>query len=67
MTTVQQLDMRGALDRVILQTARQQGRVIYTNDTDFLRLHAAGVDHSEIIYHHMLDYSIGEPIRRVTT
>ena len=64
-TTAQQLGMRGALDRVILQTARQQGRVIYTNDTDFLRHHASGVDHSGIIYHHMLDYSIGEAIRRV--
>ena len=65
-TTVQQLDLRGALDRVILQTARQQGRVIYTNDTDFLRLHAAGADHSGIIYHHMRVYSVGEAIRRIS-
>ncbi len=65
MITVQQLDLRGALDRLILQTARQQGRVIYTNDTGFLRLHATGAEHSGIIYHHMRVYPIGEAIRRV--
>ena len=64
-TTVQQLDMRGALDQIILQTARGQGMVIYTNDVDFLRLHAMGIDHSGIIYHHALDFSLGEAIRRV--
>ena len=64
--TVQELGMRGASDREILQTARQQERVIYTNDTDFLRHHATGVDHSGIIYHHTLDYSVGEAIRRVS-
>ena len=64
-TTVQQLGMRGALDQEILQTAHGQERVIYTNDVDFLRLHALGVDHSGIIYHHALDYSLGEAIRRV--
>ena len=65
-TTVQQLGMRGASDQVILQTARGQGRVIYTNDVDFLRHHAMGIDHSGIIYHHALDYSLGEAIRRVS-
>ena len=40
-TTVQQLGLEGALDdREILETAQQQGRVIYTNDADFLRHHA---------------------------
>jgi hypothetical protein len=65
-TTVQQLGMRGELDQIILQTARRQGRVIYTNDADFLRHHATGIDHSGIIYHHTLDYSVGEAIRRVS-
>ena len=65
-TTVQQLDMRGALDQVILQTALEQGRVVYTNDVDFLRHHAMGIGHSGIIYHHALDYSLGEAIRRVS-
>ena len=65
-TTVQQLDMRGALDQAILQTAHQQGRVIYTSDVDFLRHHAMGIGHSGIIYHHTLDYSVGEAIRRVS-
>jgi hypothetical protein len=64
-TTVQQLGLGGALDRDILEIAQQQGRVIYTNDADFLRHHAEGVAHARIIYHHTLDYSIGEAIRRV--
>jgi predicted nuclease of predicted toxin-antitoxin system len=64
-TTVKQLGLMGELDREILEIARQQGRVIYTNDADFLRHHAVGVTHSGIIYHHILDYSIGEAIRRV--
>ncbi len=65
-TTVQQSGMRSALDRFILEAARQQGRVVYTNDADFLRHHALGIIHSGIIYHHILDYSVGEAIRRVS-
>ena len=64
-STVQHMDLRGALDRLILQTARQQGRMVYTNDTDFLRHHAAGSEHSGIIYHHIRVYSVGEAIRRI--
>ena len=65
-TTVQESGMRGALDRLILEAAHMQGRVVYTNDSDFLRHHAIGSDHSGIIYHHILDYSLGEAIRRVS-
>ena len=64
--TVQQLGMRSALDTLILEAAAQQKRVVYTNDADFLRHHAFGLDHSGIIYHHILDYSVGEAIRRVS-
>ena len=63
-TTVQQLGMRSALDQLILEAARQQGRVVYTNDADFLRHHAVGINHSGIIYHHTLEHSVGEAIRR---
>jgi hypothetical protein len=63
--TIQRAGLRSALDEVILDAARQQSRVVYTNDTDFLRLHATGIQHSGILYHHILDYSIGEAIRVV--
>jgi hypothetical protein len=63
--TVQQIGLRAALDEVILEMARQQGRVLYTNDTDFLRHHAAGIHHAGIFYHHSLTHSIGEAIRVV--
>jgi predicted nuclease of predicted toxin-antitoxin system len=63
--TAQQIHLRSALDEVVLDSARQQGRVVYTNDADFLRLHSTGIQHSGILYHHILDYSIGEAIRVV--
>jgi len=42
--------MRGAIDEDHLTLALSQGRVILTQDADFLRLHAAGARHSGIIY-----------------
>jgi hypothetical protein len=42
--------MLGAIDEDHLSLALSQGRVILTQDTDFLRLHAAGSRHSGIIY-----------------
>ena len=58
-TTLQQLGLGGALDREILETERQQGRVIYTNNADLRRYHAVGVALAAIICRHILDYSIG--------
>jgi uncharacterized protein with PIN domain len=40
----------GAADEQHLVLARRQGRVIFTQDDDFLRLHAAGARHAGIIY-----------------
>jgi hypothetical protein len=42
--------MRGAKDEDHLSLALSHGRVILTQDADFLRLHAAGARHSGIIY-----------------
>lgn len=64
-TVVQQVGLGSAKDEHILKMARQQHRIVYTQDTDFLRHHAAGVRHAGIFYHHPLAYSIGEAIRRV--
>ena len=62
---VQQVGLRSSDDRAVLERARQQGRTVYTCDTDFLRLHAAGVRHGGIFYHHPDAYGYGEAIRRV--
>jgi hypothetical protein len=64
-TVAQEGGLGSAKDILILETAQQQHRIVYTRDTDFLRHHAAGVRHGGIFYHHPLAYSIGEAIRRV--
>ena len=48
--TVQELGLHAADDRRHLERAVQEGRVVVTQDTDFLRLHAAGVSHRGIVY-----------------
>lgn len=48
--TVQELGLQAAEDQQHLQRATQEGRVVVTQDTDFLRLHAAGVSHRGIAY-----------------
>lgn len=40
----------GAADEEHLAFARSQGRVILTQDGDFLRLHATGAEHAGIVY-----------------
>lgn len=49
-TTVQDLGLQGAEDIRHLERATQDGRVIVTQDADFLRLHAAGRLHHGIVY-----------------
>jgi len=48
--TVLEAGMLGALDEEHVRRARNDDRVIFTQDDDFLRLHAAGTDHAGIIY-----------------
>ena len=48
--TTQEASMRGATDEELLTHASSQGRVVLTQDADFLRLHAGGTRHSGIIY-----------------
>ena len=48
--TAQEADMLGAEDAEHLRWATAQSRVIFSQDQDFLRLHAAGVSHSGIVY-----------------
>ena len=48
--SVSEADMLSASDREHLARARKEDRVIFTQDIDFLRLHAAGMDHAGIVY-----------------
>ncbi len=50
--TVQELDLQAAEDARHLERATQDGRVIVTQDADFLRLHASGLPHRGIVYAH---------------
>jgi uncharacterized protein with PIN domain len=42
--------MLTATDQEHLALAWREGRVIFTQDDDFLRLHATGVNHAGIVY-----------------
>ena len=59
---------RGTDDAILLATATADGRLMLTNDTDFLRIHAewsgAGSSHAGIVYWHQ-SMPIGEAIRRI--
>jgi len=48
--------------RIISHSHLPKGRVVFTQDEDFLRLHAAGADYAGIAYTHQ-GASIGEIIR----
>lgn len=48
--TVVEAGMLGSSDAEHVERARAEGRVIFTQDTDFLKMHDAGVVHSGIVY-----------------
>ena len=48
--TTAEAGLLGASDEEHLAFARTQGRVIFTEDDDFLRLHSAGAKHAGIVY-----------------
>ena len=50
--TVQELGLQAAEDARHLERAAQDGRVVFTQDADFLRLHAFGLPHRGIVYAH---------------
>ncbi len=60
--TVGDAGMLGATDEEHLVWARRESRVLFTQDPDFLRLHAAAVQHAGIIYAPQ-GTSIGDIIR----
>lgn len=48
--TVREAGLRGATDEEHLARARSDGRILFSQDDDFLRLHASGVTHAGIAY-----------------
>lgn len=60
--TVAEAGLRGASDLEHLGWARREGYVIFTQDSDFLRLHAEGVSHAGIVFAAQ-GASIGDIIR----
>ena len=61
-TTLAKAGLLGADDADILALANAQGLVIFTQDQDFLRLHAQAVPHPGIVYAHQ-GTPLGEIIR----
>lgn len=48
--TVVEANLLSASDEVHLERAFEEGRVVFTQDEDFLNLHAAGLNHAGIAY-----------------
>ena len=59
-STTPEQGMIGQSDEQQLEFGLSQDRVIFTQDTDFLRLHRAGYPHAGIVYCPQKSKSIGE-------
>ncbi len=59
-TTTPEAGLLGAIDEEHATYSLTQGRVIFTQDRDFLRIHAASVPHAGIAYCEKDTRSIGE-------
>ena len=62
-TTSQESGLRGSPDDAQLAFALQEGRVLVTHDSDFLRLHQQGARHSGICFYPAGAISTGQLIR----
>lgn len=62
-TTTPAVGLLSASDEEQLAFGLTQGRVIFTQDRDFLRLHAAGIPHAGIVYCAKDTQSIGVMIQ----
>ena len=60
--TTYEAGILGASDEDHLALAASQGRAIFAQDDDFLRLHARGVEHAGIVYAYQ-HAPIGEIVR----
>jgi hypothetical protein len=64
-TTTAEVGLIGAADRGQLEFAAVSGRILVTQDEDFLRLHSQGMRHAGIAYCQQQSMSIGEMLRRL--
>jgi hypothetical protein len=62
-TTTIDADLLGAEDEKHLEYCGVEGRVVVTNDADFLRLHTQGLFHRGIVHYHAEGRSIGDILR----
>jgi predicted nuclease of predicted toxin-antitoxin system len=62
--TTAEAGLCGASDRAQLEFATKSGKVVETQDDDFLRLHAESVRHSGIAFSRQQSISIGQMFRR---
>ncbi len=62
-TTTPEEALISVTDLVQLEFALVQKRVIFTQDTDFLRMHQTGTTHFGIVYSSQGNKSIGEVIK----
>lgn len=62
-STTPEQGLLGADDPVHLEFALHDGRVIFTQDADFLRLHTAGAPHAGIVYGQQDQCTIGSIVR----
>lgn len=60
----QEAGMRTASDEEHLAFANENGRVIFTYDADFIRLHTDGFEHAGIVYSSKQG-NIGEQVRNL--
>jgi predicted nuclease of predicted toxin-antitoxin system len=58
-TTTPEVGLRGASDEDQTAYALAEGRVVFTQDRDFLRINAAGIPHAGIAYCRQGKQSIG--------
>jgi predicted nuclease of predicted toxin-antitoxin system len=65
-TTTPEAGLLGATDDEQTAHAFGEGRVIFTQDQDFLAIHAAGVPHAGIVYCRQGKRSIGQIIIGLT-
>ncbi len=62
-TTAQDAGLLSSSDLENLEFARREGRVVFTQDTDFLAIHRSGADHAGIVYCRQHSRTIGEMVR----
>jgi hypothetical protein len=63
--TAKEAGMLGSPDEEHLKLANTQGRVIFAQDSDFLRFHSNGIEHHGIVYSHQR-MPIGQIIQGLT-